>query len=215
MKKLIVMLSVVLFLSSYGFEISPELLETGKSALFPGWGFIKIQENKTAKAFMASEGAFAAVTLSLFLKSHQESENAVDMASYSLTKDVSSYPEFALLKMESFISSDEYNSTLLPKARELYPKSIEKQIEYVEAKSIPDSLSWEFDSIEEMRSYASGRADARRFRQFAFYSISALVVNHAASAIYTYFKASDFFKLVEFNGGFGLNKINFNFGIRF
>lgn len=214
MKKLCVIFVLPLFLA-IELSASPALVQSLKSAAFPGWGLTSVNQDVQSKAFYAAEGVLALTCASLFIGAQSASENAIDLASYSLTKDVSDYPEYALLKMESFISSSDYNEMLSVKARELYPNSVEKQEEYVLAKSIPDSLSWEFLSESDMSRFAYKRTDARKLREFAFYSISALALNHIVSAVYTYFKASEFFKPLEFNGGFGLKSAEINFGVKF
>ncbi|MDD3803882.1 MAG: hypothetical protein PHW02_05820 [bacterium] len=173
MKKLCVIFVLPLFLA-IELSASPALVQSLKSAAFPGWGLTSVNQDVQSKAFYAAEGVLALTCASLFIGAQSASENAIDLASYSLTKDVSDYPEYALLKMESFISSSDYNEMLSVKARELYPNSVEKQEEYVLAKSIPDSLSWEFLSESDMSRFAYKRTDARKLREFAFYSISAL-----------------------------------------
>jgi hypothetical protein len=198
-----------------GLTISEEIKQTSKSLLLPGWGLVRVQETAPAKIFAGSEILLISATLSFYLKSEYELNNSIDYGSYTLTKDISEYPSDILLKMESYNSSDEYNASLYTKARQVYPNNIKKQIEYVESRTIPDSLSWNFKETEDRYNYSSMRANSRRFREFMLYSISGIAINHISSAVFTYFKSSEFFKPVEFNGGFGINSFRISVGVKF
>jgi len=214
--KRIILLSVLIAAAAVSsLDISPVAGATGKSLLLPGWGLYGMNEENGAKAFFSSEALLISATASLFVNSENNRVNALNKASYSLSKDVSSYPENVLLKMESYLSSDDYNASLPSKAREAYPDDPEKQLEYITSKSIPDSLSWSFKSEDDMRSYSFVRAEYRRLREFAAYSVTALALNHLVSAAVTYFRADDYFKKIEFIGGFGLKSAGFTIGVRF
>jgi len=215
MKKIlfISILMSLMFIAVY--PVPKEYLHTGVSLVFPGMGLIKIQEENSAKAFAASEIILLGTSASMFLKSQYDKDNSVDYASYVLNKNISSYPEEILLKMESYMSAEEYNATLPAKARQIYPNSTEDQLEYIESKTIPDSLSWEYSLESDREAYSSMRSSSRRFKEFMFYSLTGAAVNHIASAIFTYFKASEFYKPVEFNGGFGMNSFIISIGVKF
>ena len=215
MKNTILIFILMIFTNVWALNIPQEVVQSGVSLVIPGLGLIKVQEENTSRIFAGAEIVIAATSISLFLKSEYEENNSIDFASYSLNKDISYYPEEVLLKMESYMSSDEYNASLPVKARQLYPNNVESQISYIESNLIPDSLSWDYSSEVIKNQYSSMRASSRRFREYMFYSFSALAVNHVSSAIFTYFKASEFFKPVKFNGGFGMNSFIFSSGVNF
>lgn len=193
MKRFILILSIFpIFIA--GFEIPKTFVYTGMSAVFPGWGLINAGQCKTGAVFISSEAVLLGTAFSFYSISNRQEENADDYGSYILSKNISSYSDFVKLKMESYISSDEYNLGLISKARNIYPDDIGKQDDYIENNSIPDSLSWDWKDESFMDKFYSYRTDAKKYNELFSYSATAIIINHVASSIFTFLKTKELLK---------------------
>ncbi len=189
MKKIIITLMIVT-ISIYTFAaVNEPLQNAGFSLLFPGTGLHNTGNSKGGYIFNTVEIAGIIVSGFMYFSSDYYKNNALDFGSIAFSKDISNYNEKILMKMELYENSDYYNSLLSSKARDIYPNDTEKQEEYISTNTIPDSLSWEWNS-DDIESFYFMRKQSRVLKQYFIYSISAITINHLTSAIFTFFNVN-------------------------
>ncbi|MEJ5306956.1 MAG: hypothetical protein WHT27_01485 [candidate division WOR-3 bacterium] len=188
--------------------------DAGKSLVIPGYGLWGIEKKINSIPFIASEVILLPFFSYLTINSKQTNENALNFASYTLSRNISNYPENLLTKMEFYTSYKEYNTKIITKARTLYPDDYEKQLDYINKNIVPDSLGWEFVSDSARLFYSNLRKSSRELKQLSYYTVIAISLNHIISGIYTYFVSNEKRKVnveseVDFNG------FKFNIGVKF
>ncbi|MFO8062195.1 MAG: hypothetical protein R6U31_04650 [bacterium] len=185
MKRIIMIISIIAFTAVSSESFNP-VKESAISLALPGMGLQRTGNRAGSMAFAASEGVFLISSAVTFITYNQYENNSLDFASLSLGCNISQYPGELLSRIEYYRSSAEYNTSLYSKARDLYPDSPDKQEEYVSEYTVPDSLSWEWDSAETMEHFYDMRNSYRLFRQLFYYSLTGIAVNHITSAVFTF-----------------------------
>ncbi len=214
MKKYFIILFVLINVSVFA-NNSTIYKQSLKSLILPAYG--EKDYNKTAfYSFLGTEIFISANTIFDYYSKEKYFNDAIDYASLNINKNVSLFPDRLLLKMEYYVSSDEYNAILPLKARDLYPDDIEKQKEYIEENTVPDSLSWDWGSEETMEEYYDMKKNSRMYEQIFLISASALVINHLSSFIFTYFDVKSKINIDIIPQGYIINnnyniKLTFNF----
>ncbi|MEO0281756.1 MAG: hypothetical protein ABIN05_05350 [candidate division WOR-3 bacterium] len=190
------------------------LLDVGKSLIVPGYGLWSIDKKINSVPFIASEVILLPLFSYLAINSKQTNEDALNFASYVLSKNVSNYPENLLTKMEFYTSYKEYNTKIITKARTLYPDDYDKQLDYINKNIVPDSLGWEFFSDSARLFYSDLRRGSRELKQLSYYTAMVISLNHIISGIYTYFVSSEKRK-VNFESKVDFNGLKFTIGVKF
>ena len=211
MKKFILIFLILSCIILYSNDYTP-IKKASLSLLLPGYG-LKDYSNNVYKGFMCSEVFIASISIFNYFKSTNDNNNAINLASLNFNKDISQYPEELLTRMAFYENSDEYNVLLPSKARDLYPDDVDKQLEYINENTIPDSLSWQWSDTLSLNNYYYMRKSSRLFKQFFTISLSTLIINHIASSIFTYFKVNNIIKSNIYYTAF-YNKNNYYINVK-
>lgn len=196
-------------------EVSKDVIfDTGKSLLLPGYGFFGLDKKVNSIPFILSETILLPFFTYLTFDANRKGDDALNFASYILSKNVSEYPENLLTKMEFYTSYRDYNIKVISKARSLYPDDYEKQLDYINKNIVPDSLGWEFSSDSARVYYSDLRKSSRELKQFSYYTLIAISINHIVSGIYTYFVSKEI-RNIDFDTQLDSKGIKFNFGVKF
>lgn len=190
------------------------LLDAGKSLIIPGSGLWSIDKKVNSIPFILSEVILLPFFSYLTIDANKTNEDALNFASYILSKNISNYPENLLTKMEFYTSYRDYNTKIISKARTLYPDDYEKQLDYINKNIVPDSLGWEFFSDSARLFYSDLRKNSRELKQLSYYTIVAISLNHIISGVYTYFVSKENRK-VDFESEVEIDRIKFNIGVKF
>ncbi len=212
MKKIFFILILPFFLFS---SVQRDVIfDTGKSLILPGYGLWGIDKKVNSIPFIVSETILLPFFTYLTYDANRTGEDALNFASYILSKNISNYPEKILTKMEFYTSYKDYNIKVISKARSIYPTDYEKQLDYINENIVPDSLGWEFFSDSARLYYSDLRKSSRELKQFSYYTLIAISVNHIVSGIYTYFVSKEK-RNIDFDTRIYFNEIKFNIGVKF
>lgn len=163
------------------------IANAGLSLLFPGTGLHNTGNSTGGYIFNSIETAAVVSTGIFYISSVKTGSDAVNYAASTLNMPLGNYDNSTLQKMELYISSDYFNSLLPAKARDIYPEDIDRQEQYITENTIPDSLSWEWSSYDEMSDYYSMKKQSRLLKQYFIYAATSVALNHIVSGIFTFF----------------------------
>lgn len=214
MKKrfLIIFILLPLFVFS---EFNRDIIkDTGKSFILPGYGLWELDRKFNSLPYIVFETLLVPAFVYLSHSSVKTGEDALNFVSYSISKNVSNYNEKLLTKMEFYNSHKDYNTKIISQARSYYPNDYEKQMEYINENIVPDSLGWEFTSDSIRMIYSDMRKSSREFKQFSYYTLALLTINHIASSLNTFFVSKDIRNIHLKTEGW-LDRINLKIGVNF
>jgi len=211
-KLLIIFLLLPLFVFS---EFNKDIIkDTGKSFILPGYGLWELDRKLNSLPYIVFETVFVPAFVYLSYSSVKTGEDALNFASYSISTNVSNYPDKLLTKMEFYNSYKDYNTKIISQARAYYPDDYEKQMEYINENIVSDSLGWEFPSDSIRMIYSDMRKRQREFKQFSYYTLFFVAMNHIAGAVNTFFVSKDL-RNIHLKTEGQLDRINLKIGVNF
>lgn len=186
MQKKIILIAILLVLL---FSLQAKEFSLKKAALystiFPGMGQAYLGNYTKAGVFWTSE----IIAIFSYFKLYHERDLAInDYEKFALNKaniNLES-PKDLYQSAQDFYSSESYNDNVEMVARNVYIESSynpEKYNEYINTYSIPDSLSWNWESEKSWNQYKDLRRRKQNLEIYAKFSIAAMILNRMVSVV--------------------------------
>ncbi len=152
-------------------QISEHLLA---SAFLPGLGEYMLDERKMAGKFFIAEAICWGGFLTLKYYANKLNENAIDFAILKAGAKKGLKEDY-YLKVETFMSSEDYNQHICDEARYLYPENRDSQLAYIKRNTIKGDSTWKWGSEEDYFKFRNMRAEARKREMLTSWFSNALL----------------------------------------
>lgn len=169
-------------ISAKVFKVNPLL----KSALLPGWGQLSLDRNY-GYAMLTTEALFWS---SYFYNVNEQDLKQQDSYEYALKfahvnpGDYSAqyYRDLSTYNSSGFEAGG-YNAMVRQIAISIYPNDYALQQTYIDENSIPDEMSWNWDSADFRKNFSSKRRELLELKDSAQLFTGLLIANHILSSI--------------------------------